>query len=79
MFHKTENSCGEMMDLLVIGTRVRHTKYPFLTGYIKDWEFHESGKVSPFPYLVYWDDWRLARELLDPSHIYPSYSEVAAL
>lgn len=65
-------SDGVDRDLLPVGTRVRHTKNPRLTGRIKCWEMHDSGTVSPIPYNVDWDDNGLAARLLGWMWIYAS-------
>ena len=65
-----ETSSGEMIHVLPIGTRVRHKKHPELTGYIKQHEYHESGKISPIPYNVNWDNNALASRLLGWFFIY---------
>ena len=71
-----EDSMGEVLELLPVGTPVCHTKYPELVGKIVRYEYHESGKVSPIPYTVYWENSSLAHELLGFMFIYPSISEV---
>ena len=55
---------GEAVDVLPVGTRVRHKRHLDLIGTITRHEFHESGSISPIPYYVEWDfEWR-ARMLI---------------
>ena len=61
---RLETSTGEFVNILPKGTRIRHIKHPELTGVIRSHEYHESGKISPIPYGVEWDNRYLARELL---------------
>ena len=53
---KIESSDGQFLELLPVGTRVKHKKHPELVGKISKYEYHESGKVSPIPYSICWDD-----------------------
>lgn len=69
-------SDGTCANLLFPGTRVRHVDYPKLTGTIRKWEMHESGKPSPIPYNIDWDDDRLAREMLGMFYFYSSPERV---
>jgi len=57
-----------MKNLLPIGTRVKHKKYPHLTGKIVGYEYNEKG-ISPLPYKVYWD--QDVRDTLGWFSIYP--------
>ena len=72
---RKEASDGTVIDVLLEGTRVRHTKHPHITGRIVRHEYHESGKISPLPYCVYWDD-PDAHKVLGSLSIYPSMSSV---
>lgn len=72
---KKETSSGEVIDVLVLGTRVRHKEKPELTGKIVAHEYHESGKISPLPYKVYWDQAN-ASKILGPLSIYPSVDSI---
>jgi len=70
-----EASDGTMIDVLPEGTKVRHKEHTELTGKIMRHEYHESGKISPLPYLVYWDNpeaWRVLGIL----SLYPRMDEV---
>lgn len=51
-----ECSDGTQLYVLPVGTRIRDTKQHGLTGRIKGYEYHESGKISPLPYAIEWDD-----------------------
>jgi hypothetical protein len=66
----TELMDGHKVELIPPGTRVRHIKHPELTGAIKCWEYHQSGKVSVIPYKVYWDDPVWAATILGCMSIY---------
>lgn len=71
-----EDSSGDKLKLLPIGTKVRHKKYPKLIGQIVHYEYHECGKVSPLPYCVHWDNNSLASKLLGWFFIYPCRNEL---
>jgi len=73
---RVEDSTGEFIEILPVGTRVYFKGHPKLTGTIVAWEYHESGKVSPLPYLVHWDDYALSRKYLGWFDIYPMKSEI---
>jgi hypothetical protein len=55
---------GEAIEVLPVGTSVRHRRFVELTGTIVKHEFHGSGAISPIPYFVEWNDKRLARKAL---------------
>lgn len=65
-----EDSTGAILELLPVGTRVQHKRHPELIGTIKRWEYHESGKVSPIPYLVEWDNFGMAQNTLGALSFY---------
>lgn len=71
-----EASDGTVIEVLPVGTIVRHKKHLELTGKIVHYEYHESGKLSPLPYCVHWDDSALAAKLLGWFFVYPSKSEI---
>ena len=70
-----ETVAGEKIDVLPVGTRVKHKTHPELTGKIVAHEYHESGKISPLPYKVYWDQ-RSAVDILGWFFIYPSMDSI---
>lgn len=70
--HRIEASDGNVLEIYPIGTRVRHKEYPELVGEIVGHEYHESGKISPLPYLVHWDNNTLAHDKLGIFFVYPS-------
>lgn len=74
--NRIENSCGEIMELLPVGTRVQYKGHPELTGEIICYEYHEGGKVSPVPYKVYWDNHDLAHKVIGFFSIYPHPDKV---
>lgn len=76
---RLEDSTGEILELLPVGTMVRHKDNPKLIGKIVGWEYHESGKVSPLPYKVYWDNWALARQIMGWFGIYPMRDEIVPI
>ena len=71
-----EASDGTVIEVLPVGTPVRHKRYPELIGKIVHYEYHESGKISPLPYCVHWNDSRRASELLGWFFVYPSRDEI---
>ena len=75
-----EASDGKVLELLPVGTRVRHKKHPELVGQIVAYEYCDDGtvtkKVSPLPYKVYWDNSDLAHDLIGWFAIYPCMSEI---
>jgi len=73
---RKESSTGEVIDVLPVGTRIRHTDHKTLTGRIVRHEYHESGKISPLPYLVHWDQEDASRVLGLLGSIYPMRSEI---
>lgn len=76
---KMIDSTGQTIDVLPVGTRVRHIKDRRLTGKIMGHEFHEGGQISPLPYLVYWDNSELARKVIGLINIYPPMDKVEIL
>ena len=75
--NRLQASDGEWLDLLPVGTEVTHRNYPELRGKIMCYEYHESGKVSPLPYKVYWADNDKAFDLLGCiSWLYPSHNNI---
>jgi hypothetical protein len=52
---------GEAVVVYALETRVRHKEFPELVGTIVRHERHESGRISPIPFFVVWDDRELAR------------------
>ena len=74
--NRIENSCGEIMELLPVGARIHHKEHSELTGKIAHYEYCSSGKVSPLPYCVHWDNPLLAYELLGFFNIYPTVDSI---
>ena len=74
--NKMETSSGEIIEVLPVGTTVRHKKYPELVGKIVRYEYHESGKLSPLPYCVHWEEGLKAGTLLGWFSIYPNHNEI---
>ena len=66
---------GTDIDVLPIGTRVRHRQHGML-GNVVGHEYHESGKLAALPYKVYWDDNSSAASLLGWLFIYPAHEEL---
>ena len=73
---RVETSSGEIIEVLPVGTTIRHKKYPDLIGKIVRYEYHESGKLSPLPYYVHWEDDYRAGTLLGWFFIYPTPNEI---
>ncbi len=69
----------EVMPLLAPGQRVRHRTHPELTGYVKHYEYHESGKLSPIPYCIGWDDSHAAAQALGWFFVYAGDESVEAM
>ena len=65
-----ETTEGKLIEVYPIETRVRSKDHPELTGVIRQLEFHESGKISPIPYCISWDDNSKAYDLLGWMFIY---------
>jgi hypothetical protein len=65
-------------DVLVyaLETRVYHKEHTELVGTIIKHERHESGRISPIPFYVLWDNGEWARELLGPMHWYADADRV---
>jgi len=63
-------SDGSEIDVLAVGTRVQDNQHPELKGVIRKLEFHESGKISPIPYNILWDNHELALKLRGIFSIY---------
>lgn len=74
--NRIETSEGEFIELYSVGTKVRHKRYPELIGIIAHYEYHESGKISPLPYCVHWNNYQLAGEKLGWFFAYPSKDDV---
>jgi hypothetical protein len=70
--NRMETSEGQIIEVLPIGTKVRHKEHPELIGIIVHYEYHRSGKLSPLPYCVHWEDNALASKLLGWLFVYPS-------
>lgn len=64
---------------LFAGARVRHRRYPELTGRIQAIERQTSGEPSAIPYNVMWDDNSLAADLLGWFFIYADDESVEAV
>lgn len=75
---KKETSTGEFIDVLPVGTKVRHKKHRNLTGIIVRHEYHEGGKISPLPYCVHWDQ-QEAYKVLGWFAVYPMRTEIKAI
>ena len=73
---KMIDSYGDTINVLPVGTRVRHKKHRNLKGKIVAHEYHEGGKISPLPYKVYWDNGDLAARLIGFMSIYPTVGSV---
>jgi len=71
-----ETSDGSFIEVLPVGTKVRHKRHPELIGEIVHYEYHESGKLSPLPYCVHWIDGKRAHILLGWFSIYPARDEL---
>lgn len=55
---------GGAIDVLPVGTRIRHKQHTDLVGTIFRLVFHKSGNISPIPYYVAWDCELRARTLI---------------
>ena len=77
----TTELCGTA--LLKPQDRVRHKRYPELTGRVKQYEWSDNpahkGQLSPLPYCIDWDDSRWASELLGWFFVYASDASVERL
>ena len=78
LYIEKENSMGEIIKVLPVGTRIRHKKYPELKGVIYGHEYHESGKISPLPYCVHWEDNSKASDILGWFFVYPDPENIEA-
>jgi len=67
---------GLAIDVLPVGTRIRHKRFPDLLRTIARHEFHESGVISPIPYYIRWEDEARARLLLEGFFWYASNEQV---
>jgi len=76
---KMEASDKTILDVLPVGTRVCDKNHPKLVGTIRKLEFHESGKISPIPYNITWDNHGLALELRGIFSIYGGPEDVIAI
>jgi len=65
-----ETSEGKPIEVLPIGTRIRSKSHPELLGTIRQYEYHENGKLSPIPYCISWDNTDKAYRLLGWMFIY---------
>ena len=63
---------NEVWPLLAEGTRIRHKRAPYLTGYIKHYEYLIGGGISAIPYCIGWDDSARAHEVLGFLFVYAS-------
>ncbi len=75
---KGTTSDGVVFEVLSIGTRVKHKKFPQLTGRIVGHEYHSPGKYSALPYTVEWDNSDLAHELLGILPLWPNLESLEA-
>ena len=66
-----------MRELYPVGTRI--STLEGLRGVIVRHEFHESGRISPIPYLVEWDHPTLASQQRGLLSCYVPHEEVWAL
>lgn len=69
----------QWLEVLPVGTRIRSVQHPELTGYVKAHEYHESGYLSPIPYLISWDDSELASKTLGWVFVYASPGAIEAI
>ena len=78
---RTHDEHGEQrwLEVLPVGTRIRSKQHPELTGYVKAHEYHESGAISPIPYLIGWDDSEAASRTLGWLFVYASESGIEPL
>ncbi len=72
-----ECSDGKVYDLLPPGTRICHIKHG-LTGRIKFWEKHESGRPSPIPYNIEWDNDDAAHSLMGMYYFWGTPATIVA-
>jgi hypothetical protein len=68
-------SDGIEFDVIPIGTRVQHKKYPELKGRVRTHEYCK-GKYSALPYTVEWDNDQLAHEYLGFLPLWPRLEDV---
>lgn len=67
------------LHVLPVGTRVRSKKHPELTGYVKRHEYHESGRISPIPYCIGWDDSAATYIKLGMGFVYATDGSIEAI
>lgn len=65
--------------LLPVGARIRHRRYPELTGRVQNYEYHQSGALSPIPYNIAWDNNSHAADVLGWFFIYAGDESVEAM
>lgn len=68
-----------LANLLPRGARVRHVRYPDLTGTIKAHEWTDREHISPIPYNVAWDDNSRACDVLGWMFIYACVEDLERL
>ena len=76
LYIEKEDSMGEIIKVLPVGTKIRHKKHPELIGMIYGHEYHKCGKISPMPYCVHWDDNSKASDILGWFFVYPEPTEI---
>ena len=69
----------DVATLLPVGTRIRSTEHPGLTGVIHRYEWARPGVISSIPYLVRWDDSSLAHRMLGWLFVYATVGAVERL
>ncbi len=69
-------SDGTTIDVLPEGLRIRSVKHPRLAGSLAKHECHESGKISPIPYCIQWDDSAEARDVLGRLFVYAGVDQI---
>lgn len=69
-------SDGAEGDILPVGTLIRSIQHPELTGRIKGWEYASRGTLSPWPYLIAWDDSGAAADTLGWFFVYGSDASI---
>ena len=79
MNKQMETSEGNFIEVLPVGTRIRSKSHPELLGTIRGYECHESGKLSPIPYCISWDNTDRAYRLLGWMFIYSDPDSVEAI
>jgi hypothetical protein len=71
-------SDGVEFEVIPIGSKVKHKKYPELTGKIVAHEFCE-GKYSALPYTVAWDNQTSAHDKLGIPPLWPNLESIEVL